>query len=205
MKKTISCMNIDQEILYSFGGEKVIYKAKEFIFKEGDYSQYYFQIISGKVKLNTFTENGKEFIHNILGKNQSFGDPLLFIEKVYPTNAISLQITEIIRMPKDNFMQMLKSNPDISLDMNMCLSQRLYYNNLMVRNLALADPIQRLKGVMDYLKSYHDGDCQHCFPIELTRQQIADLTGLRVETVIRTIKKMVNNKIIKLEGRRILY
>lgn len=198
-------MNIDQEILYSFGGEKVIYKAKEFIFKEGDYSQYYFQIISGKVKLNTFTENGKEFIHNILGKNQSFGDPLLFIEKVYPTNAISLQITEIIRMPKDNFMQMLKSNPDISLDMNMCLSQRLYYNNLMVRNLALADPIQRLQGVMDYLKSYHDGDCQHCFPIELTRQQIADLTGLRVETVIRTIKKMVNNKIIKLEGRRILY
>lgn len=198
-------MNIDQEILYSFGGEKVIYKAKEFIFKEGDYSQYYFQIISGKVKLNTFTENGKEFIHNILGKNQSFGDPLLFIEKVYPTNAISLQIIEIIRMPKYNFMQMLKSNPDISLDMNMCLSQRLYYNNLMVRNLALADPIQRLKGVMDYLKSYHDGDCQHCFPIELTRQQIADLTGLRVETVIRTIKKMVNNKIIKLEGRRILY
>lgn len=198
-------MNIDQDILYSFGGEKVIYKAKEFIFKEGDYSQYYFQIISGKVKLNTFTENGKEFIHNILGKNQSFGDPLLFIDKLYPTNAISLQDTEIIRMPKDDFMEMLKKNPDISLEMNMCLSQRLYYNNLMVRNLALADPIQRLKGVMDYLKSYHDEDCQQCFPIELTRQQIADLTGLRVETVIRTIKKMVNNKIIKLEGRRILY
>lgn len=198
-------MNIDQDILYSFGGEKIIYKAKEFIFKEGDYSQYYFQIISGKVKLNTFTENGKEFIHNILGKNQSFGDPLLFIDKLYPTNAISLQDTEIIRMPKDDFMEMLKKNPDISLEMNMCLSQRLYYNNLMVRNLALADPIQRLKGVMDYLKSYHDEDCQQCFPIELTRQQIADLTGLRVETVIRTIKKMVNNKIIKLEGRRILY
>lgn len=198
-------MNIDQEILYSFGGEKVTYKAGEFIFKEGDYSQYYFQIISGKVKLNTFTENGKEFIHNILSKNQSFGDPLLFIEKIYPTNAISLETTEVIRMPKDNFMEMLENNPELSLEMNMCLSQRLYYSNLMVRNLAVADPIQRLKGVMDYLKSYHDGDCQHCFPIELTRQQIADLTGLRVETVIRTIKKMVNSKMIKLEGRKILY
>ncbi|MFS4428651.1 Crp/Fnr family transcriptional regulator [Chryseobacterium sp. GVT01B] len=205
MKKTISCMNIDEKILHSFGGENVIYKAHEFIFKEGDHSQYYFQIISGKVKLNIFTENGKEFIHNILGKNQSFGDPLLFIEKLYPTNAISLQTTEIVKMPKDNFMEMLKRNPELSLEMNMCLSQRLYYNNLMVRNLALADPIQRLKGVMDYLKSYHDGDCQHCFPIELTRQQIADLTGLRVETVIRTVKKMVNNEMIKLEGRRILY
>jgi len=198
-------MNIDEKILHSFGGENVIYKAHEFIFKEGDHSQYYFQIISGKVKLNIFTENGKEFIHNILGKNQSFGDPLLFIEELYPTNAISLQTTEIVKMPKDNFMEMLKRNPELSLEMNMCLSQRLYYNNLMVRNLALADPIQRLKGVMDYLKSYHDGDCQHCFPIELTRQQIADLTGLRVETVIRTVKKMVNNEMIKLEGRRILY
>ncbi|MDR3025547.1 Crp/Fnr family transcriptional regulator [Chryseobacterium sp.] len=205
MKKTISCMNIDEKILHSFGGENVIYKAHEFIFKEGDHSQYYFQIISGKVKLNIFTENGREFIHNILGKNQSFGDPLLFIEKLYPTNAISLQTTEIVKMSKDNFMEMLKRNPELSLEMNMCLSQRLYYNNLMVRNLALADPIQRLKGVMDYLKSYHDGDCQHCFPIELTRQQIADLTGLRVETVIRTVKKMVKNEMIKLEGRRILY
>ncbi|WP_291897901.1 Crp/Fnr family transcriptional regulator [Chryseobacterium sp.] len=205
MKKTVSCMNIDEKTLYEFGGENIIYRSKEFIFREGEHSQYYFQIISGKVKLNTFNENGKEFILNILGKNQSFGDPLLFIEKLYPTNAVSLQPTEIIRMPKNNFMEMLKSNPDISLEMNMCLSQRLYYNSLMVRNMASSDPAQRLKGLLDYLKSYHDGDCQHCFPIELTRQQIADLTGLRVETVIRTVKKMVTNEVIKLDGRRILY
>ncbi|WP_228448023.1 MULTISPECIES: Crp/Fnr family transcriptional regulator [unclassified Chryseobacterium] len=205
MKKTISCMNIDVEILYSFGGETVIYKPKEFIFKEGEHSQYYFQIISGKVKLNTFTENGKEFIHNILGKNQSFGDPLLFIEKIYPTNAVSLQATEVVRLPKNNFIEMIKTHPDLSLEMNICLSQRLYYNSLMVRDMASTDPIQRLKGLLDYLKSYHDGDCQQCFHVELTRQQIADLTGLRVETVIRTIKKMAHQEIVKLEGRRILY
>lgn len=198
-------MNIDVEILYSFGGKNAVYKPKDFIFKEGEHSQYYFQIISGKVKLNTFTENGKEFIHNILGKNQSFGDPLLFIEKIYPTNAVSLQTTEVVRMPKNNFIEMLRTRPDLSLEMNMCLSQRLYYNSLMVRDMASADPIQRLKGLLDYLKSYHDGDCQHCFPVELTRQQIADLTGLRVETVIRTIKKMVNQEIVKIDGRRILY
>ncbi len=100
---------------------------------------------------------------------------------------------------------MLKENPDISLEMNACLSQRLYYNSLMVRHMASSDPVHRLQGLMEYLKSYYDKDCQQCFPVELTRQQIADLTGLRVETVIRTIKKMVNNQTIKLDGRRILY
>ncbi|CAH0270423.1 Crp/Fnr family transcriptional regulator [Chryseobacterium sp. Bi04] len=205
MKKTISCMNIDENILYSFGGESIKYKAKEFIFKEGDHSLYYFQVISGKVKLNTFNDDGKEFIQNILGKNQSFGDPLLFIDRLYPTNAVSLEAVEIIRMPKASFIEMLQKFPDLSLEMNACLSQRLYYNSLMVRNMASQNPIHRLQGLMEYLKSYYDGDCQHCFPVELTRQQIADLTGLRVETVIRIIKKMVNQEIIKLDGRRILY
>ncbi|WP_291930531.1 Crp/Fnr family transcriptional regulator [Chryseobacterium sp.] len=205
MKKTISCMNIDQAILHEFGGENIRYIRKETIFKEGDHSLYYFQILSGKVKLNTFNENGKEFIQNILGKNQSFGDPLLFIDRLYPTNAVSLETTEVIRMPKNNFLLMLEKHPDISLEMNACLSQRLYYNSLMVRNMASQDPIHRLQGLMDYLKSYYDGDCQQCFPVELTRQQIADLTGLRVETVIRTVKKMVNNNTIKLDGRRIFY
>jgi len=205
MKKTISCMNIDENILRSFGGENIRFKPKEFIYKEGEHSLYYFQITSGKVKLNTFHESGKEFIQNILGKNQSFGDPLLFIDRLYPTNAVSLETTELIRTPKSNFLQMLKENPDISLEMNACLSQRLYYNSLMVRHMASSDPVHRLQGLMEYLKSYYDKDCQQCFPVELTRQQIADLTGLRVETVIRTIKKMVNNQTIKLDGRRILY
>lgn len=205
MKKTISCMNIDEGTLHSFGGENVIYNAKDLIFREGEYPQYYFQIISGKVKLNTYNENGKEFIQNILGKNQSFGDPLLFIEKLSPTNAISLQTTEVVRMSKNNFMDMLKKRPDLSLEMNICLSQRLYYNILMVNNMASSDAAQRLKGLLDYLKSYHDDDCRHSFPIELTRQQIADLTGLRVETVIRTVRKMANSEIIKLDGHRILY
>ncbi|MDC8099710.1 MULTISPECIES: Crp/Fnr family transcriptional regulator [Chryseobacterium] len=205
MKKTISCMNIDENILHSFGGESIRYKAKEFIFREGEHSLYYFQVISGKVKLNTFNDDGKEFIQNILGKNQSFGDPLLFIDRLYPTNAVSLEAVEIIRMPKSNFIDMLQKHPDLSLEMNACLSQRLYYNSLMVRNMASQNPIHRLQGLMEYLKSYYDGDCQHCFPVELTRQQIADLTGLRVETVIRIVKKMVNEEIIKLDGRRILY
>lgn len=198
-------MNIDEDILRSFGGEEIRYRAKEFIFKEGDHVLFYFQIVKGKVKLNNYNENGKEFIHNILGKNQSFGDPLLFIDRLYPVNALAMEPVEVLRMPKSNFMEMLKKRPDLSLQMNLCLSQRLYYNSLMIQNMVSQNPATRLKGLLEYLKSYYDGDCQHCFPIELTRQQIADLTGLRVETVIRTVKKMVGDNVIKLEGRRILY
>ncbi|ASK29166.1 Crp/Fnr family transcriptional regulator [Chryseobacterium sp. T16E-39] len=198
-------MNIDQELLYAFGAENKTYKRGELVFKEGDHALYYFQIAEGKVKLNNYNEEGKEFIQNILGKNQSFGDSLLFLDKAYPTDATALTSLEIIRITKDNFLKLLEKKPDVSLTMNACLSQRLYYKILMTQYMAYQNPVFRLKGLMEYLKSYSENDCQFGFPIELTRQQIANLTGLRVETVIRTLKKMEKDKTIKIENRRILF
>jgi CRP-like cAMP-binding protein len=67
------------------------------------------------------------------------------------------------------------------------------------------NPIVRLEGLLNYLKSYHEGDCAHSFAVELTRQQIANLTGLRVETVIRPLKKMEHQGKLKIKERKILY
>ncbi|MDN3693223.1 Crp/Fnr family transcriptional regulator [Chryseobacterium tructae] len=205
--RTISCMNIDEHLLRSFGGEVKMYKKREMIFKEGDHAQYYFQIIKGKVKLNNYNEDGKEFIHNILGKNQSFGDPLLFLDHnyPYPMNAVCLEVSEIIRLPKGNFIEMIKKHPDLSLEMNACFSQQVYYKLIMMQSLSAQNPILRLKGLLNYLKSYHDGDCSQCFTVEFTRQQLANLTGLRVETVIRTLKKMEKEGSVSFKDRKILY
>ncbi|WP_050009554.1 Crp/Fnr family transcriptional regulator [Flavobacterium sp. B17] len=203
--KTISCMNIEPELLYSYGAEKKSYKQKEIIYREGDHAAYYYQIIKGKVKLNSYDEGGKEFIHNIIGENQSFGDSLIFLEKIYVMNAICLTDAEVIRLPKNNFIELLENNPKISLELNACLSQRLYFKAIMLQNMSSQNPMIRLEGLLNYLKSYHDGDCEQCFPVELTRQQIANLTGLRVETVIRNLKKMEKQGKLKIKDRKILY
>ncbi|WP_426277893.1 Crp/Fnr family transcriptional regulator [Chryseobacterium sp. S-02] len=198
-------MNITESLLYSFGSETKIFKKGEMIFREGDQALYYFQIVEGKIKLNNYNEDGKEFIHNILGKNQSFGDSLIFLEKKYPMNASCLSPTELIRLPKNNFLELLEKNPDVSIEMNHCLSQRLYYKMVMIQNMASSNPSVRLKGLLNYLRSFHDEDCDPCFSVQLTRQQIANLVGLRVETVIRALKKMEKEGDIKIQDRKILY
>ncbi|WEK70490.1 MAG: Crp/Fnr family transcriptional regulator [Candidatus Chryseobacterium colombiense] len=203
--KTKSCMDIEESLLYSFGAETKNFKKGEMIFKEGDQVLYYFQIVEGKIKLNNYNDEGKEFIHNVLGKNQSFGDNLIFLDKQYHMNATCLSPTEVIRLPKNKFLQLLEKYPDISIEMNHCLSQRLYYKMVMIQNMASSNPSIRLKGLLNYLKSYHNEDCQHCFSVELTRQQIANLVGLRVETVIRALKKMEKEGDIKINNRKILY
>ncbi|VXB38755.1 MULTISPECIES: Crp/Fnr family transcriptional regulator [Chryseobacterium] len=203
--KTISCMKIDEQLLKSYSAETKTYKEKELIFREGDSPNFYYQIIEGAVKVNNFNDEGKEFIHNILGKGQSFGDAHLFIEKKYTVNSYALKPTTIIMLPRKNFINLVKEHPHVSLEINACLSHRLYFKMKMIHDMVSLQPSARILGLFSYLKSYTDCEDQHSFNIKLTRQQIADLTGLRVETIIRTIKKMEKDNLLKIEDRKIYY
>ncbi|KMQ65245.1 hypothetical protein ACM46_13030 [Chryseobacterium angstadtii] len=198
-------MNIEENFLCSSGGEIKLYKKGELIYREGDHALYYYQIKEGKVKLNNYDEEGKEFIHNIFGPKQSFGDSMLFVDKFYPMNATCISPVEIIRVPKELFLKLIKTHPHLSLEMNACLSQRLYFKAIMLHNMASLNPASRLRGLLDYLKSYHDDECENCFQVELTRQQMANLIGLRIETVIRTLKKMEKEGNISIRDRKIIY
>lgn len=198
-------MVIKEEILQSVGAITRRYRPAEIIFSEGDIPNYYYQIVTGDVKLNNYNDEGKEIIQTLLEDGQSIGESLLFMDKPYPINAVALTSCTILRVPKTVFFDLLKLYPEICLDMNKLLSQRLYFKLIMAQNLSSQNPAAKLKVLMDYLKSFQKEQSPYSFRIPLTRQQMASLTGLCVETAIRTIKLMERNKIVKIENRKILY
>lgn len=198
-------MVISEKILYSMGANVKQYDPAEIIFSEGDSPGFYYQIISGEVKLNNYNEDGKEVIQNLLTDGQSIGESLLFMDKPYPINAITTTSCNILKLSKNLFMDLLKQHPDICFDMNTHLSQNLYYKQLMAQNISSQNPAVKLKTLMDYLKSFHNEDKPFSFKIPLTRQQMASLTGLCVETVIRSLKKMERDNMVQIENRKILY
>ncbi len=53
---------VEDIILKSSSAELYGYQSKDFIFREGERPQYYFQIIEGEVKLSNYGEDGKEII-----------------------------------------------------------------------------------------------------------------------------------------------
>ncbi|MEG2079569.1 MAG: Crp/Fnr family transcriptional regulator [Chryseobacterium sp.] len=203
--KTLSCMKLDEKLLISFGAEIIRYAAGDFIFEEEASPSYYYQILKGSIKENNYNELGNEFIQNILGDSQSFGDSFLFLNKKYNINAVALSDCEILRLKKDDFFSLIDQHPKISVDTNKCLSQRLYFKTAMIQNLASSIPEKRILGLLDYLKSFHKDDEKFSFQVKLTRQQIADLIGLRVETVIRTAKKLEKVNLLKIEERKMFY
>jgi CRP-like cAMP-binding protein len=197
-------MIINEDLLLEYGAEYETYEINQTIFHEGSLPKFYFQIVNGVVELNNYHEDGKEFTQNILSDGQVFGESFLFDDKFYPTNATAKTECQIIKLAKNNFFNLLSQNPEVSSNMLRCLADSLYYKYIMLFNISSADPSSKIKTVMDNLKGSLKGD-KYSFRVPVTRQQLANLTGLRVETVIRTIKKMHNNNLVKIESGKIYY
>ncbi|MEN4760529.1 Crp/Fnr family transcriptional regulator [Chryseobacterium sp. C39-AII1] len=198
-------MVIDEDILYSMGAVIKSYRPSENIFTEGDLPNYYYQIVKGEVKLNNYNEEGKEIIQGLMRKGQSIEESLLFINKVYPVNAIAITSCEILKLPKFTFLEILKLYPEICFDLFESISQRLYFKLIMAQNLCTQNPAHKLISLMDYLKSSEEEQSPYSFQVPLTRQQMASITGLCVETVIRSLKKMEKDNRVQIENRKILY
>ncbi len=195
---------IPENLLFKYGGEKKQFEKNEYIFKEGQKAYYYYQIVSGEVKMNNFLENGKEFIQSFFAPPRSFGEPPLFADILYPANAMATAASEIIFLKKEAFLKLLISHPEIHLKITEALATRLHYKAIMAPEISSQEPEHRILRIMDYLKKdIYKLERPFSFKIELTRQQIADLTGLRVETVIRATKNLEKKKELKIKKRKL--
>jgi len=195
---------IDKTLLLEFGAHSLFLKKGEILFEEGDTAKYFYQIISGEIKMNNFNDEGKEFIQSIFTKGNCFGEPPLFIDKPYPANAVAIVDSEILAIKKDAFFKLLYSNPEAHLSITENLAQRLYFKSVMASEISSQEPEHRILKLIDYFKeSISKLKPTEKYKVDLTRQQIADLTGLRVETVIRSIKSLEKKGLLIIEDRKV--
>jgi CRP/FNR family cyclic AMP-dependent transcriptional regulator len=198
-------MSIKEDLLYSSGATEEQYNAGDYIFRESGMPHFYYQISSGEVKLNNYNHDGKEFIQTILRPDESFGTSMLFIHKVYPVNAIAISKCVIIKIRKESLFKLLEQQPHLYIDVYKSLSEQLYKKFVLMRKISCHNASERLKEVMQLMKDEHVDQSPFSFEVPLTRQQLAALTGLCIETTIRTIKKMEKEKILRIKNRKILY
>lgn len=195
---------ITVELLEKYGVIKKSFDKNDIILEEGNLPSHYYQIISGEVKMSNYNDDGREFIQGIFYNGQSFGEPPLFLNQKYPANAIAVENTEIFILPKENFMRLLEENPKVSIQIIENLAQRLYYKSVMAAEISTHEPEHRVLKLIDHGIAYFNfRKDKNGYLINFTRQQIGDLTGLRVETVIRTIKALEKKGELKIINRKV--
>jgi CRP/FNR family transcriptional regulator, cyclic AMP receptor protein len=181
---------IDIDLLLAWGATYKKINAGEIIFKEGQACFFYHQLISGKVRWANVDDNGKECIHTIVEPGESFGELPLFDNEPYAATATAEKDSIIIRLHKPTFLDLLNENNDILFAFTKLLSKRVRLKLSIINSLSTHCPEHIIASLINNLKVEKKNFCTSCNQLKLTRQQIADMTGLRVETVIRTMRNM---------------
>ena len=194
---------ISEVLLESVNAKKIQLSKGEILFREGQTSNFYYQVISGEIKMNNFNDEGKEFIQGIFTAGSSFGEPPLLCDLTYPANAEAMSDAEIYTVEKKDFFKLLLENPEVNLSISQYLAERLYFKSMMASEISTQEPEHRILKLIDYLKSQVTSSEETKYRVKLTRQQIADLTGLRVETVIRAVKSLERKQELHIEERKI--
>lgn len=181
---------IDEDLLLTWGATYKKVSKDDIIFQEGSTGYYYHQLVKGRVKWINIDEQGKEFIQCLIREGESFGELPMLDDGPYVATSIAIEESTIIRLRKEIFLQMLRENPAIHFKFTRLVTERLRMKFIFLKELANPDPERKINTVLNYYKLENEIDCHGRQRIDLTRQQIASMTGLRVETVIRTIRAL---------------
>jgi len=192
--------------LEKYHAKLISLRKDQVLFHEGSKATDYFQVEEGSVKMFITSNDGQEFIQGIFTAGESFGEPALIGNFPYPGSVVAIEKTKVWKLPGDYFLQMLKENFDLHLKMDQVLCQRLKYKSMVLSEISSYEPEHRVLALLKYFKTKNTKpSAAGKIIVPYTRQQLADMSGLRVETVIRTVKKMEKEGKLTLEGHKIKF
>lgn len=201
---------IDPEILLARGAVYKKYDKGELIFAEGTQGRYYHQLVHGRVKWMNVDEKGREFVQKLVKEGESFGDLPLFDDGPYVASAETDCPCLILRLPKSDFLQLLKEEPELYFTFTRMMAERLREKFIVLREVSSPDPERKVATILSLWKNEdHEEDdmCPSCTKtkVPLTRKDIASMTGLRVETVIRTMRNLHDKGTVRIERGKVYY
>jgi CRP-like cAMP-binding protein len=177
------------------------YQRGETIFAEGDEGAGFYVLISGKVKIFKLSSEGKEQILHVFGPGEPFGEASVFAGQEFPANAETLEKSRIFFFPRAAFIDLIKEDPSLALNMLAILSRRLRKFTVLVEDLSLKEVPGRLAAYLLYVSEQREGADD--LTLDIAKGQLASLLGTIPETLSRIFTKMVRHGLIQSDGPRI--
>jgi CRP/FNR family transcriptional regulator len=171
------------------------------IFSEGDEGTGFYAILSGRVKIFKLSPEGKEQIFHLFGTGEIFGEVPVFTGQGYPAHAEACIQSSLLFFPRTAFIELIKKDPSLSLNMLAVLSSRLRRLAALIEDLSLKEVPGRLAAYLLYVSSRERNPDE--FDLNIPKNQLASILGTIPETLSRILNKMNRQKLISSKGSRI--
>ncbi len=175
-------------------------EAGETIFSYGDEADFLLIIRQGKVKLNRYDAEGKEYILDILGDGEIIGEDSFFQAGGFEFNAAALAKAKLCKVSKTALLDVVREYEDsmpLAIALIEHLSDRLHQSNERISLLMEDNAYRRIVGFLLERTERVESDV-----VELTLDDIAGSTNLRRETVSRKLTELQKQGLVERNGQR---
>jgi len=201
------------ELIQTAGGERVLknfvdgrhldhYKKKQRIYSEDNHPIRLYYVQKGKVKVYKTNDEGKELIMTIANPGNFFGYIAMLENTVYKENAEALEDCEIAAIPKNEFDELLNSNPDVSHKFIKLLATEVAERELQLLHIAYNSLRRKVADALLILKEKYKDEPEE-FNIHLSRENLAAVAGTATESLIRTLTDFKTENLIEIKDGRI--
>lgn len=174
------------------------FKKNQPLFIEGTFPRGVFCIHSGKVKIFTIGESGKEQIIHIAKEGEVVGFRTMFSDEPYKLSATAIEECNICLIKREDFLEYLQKKPELMQSVLKNLSMELGQRAVFIKNMAQKTVRERLAAVLLILDEVYTDEM-----INLSREDLANYVGTATETVIRLLKEFKDDELIEVHVRKI--
>jgi CRP/FNR family transcriptional regulator len=194
--------NFDEETFTLLNNISTLVKKdkKEAFFFEDDEGENIYFLVSGIVKLYKTNDEGKEAIVHFVKPGELFAEILLFLKHRYPVTAEATEASLALGINAKKLYHLIEQKPDLAIKLIGMMAQRIKYFLSIIENLTLSDAKNRL---LKYLKMQANKKNDNSVILPITKGDLAILLGITPETLSRLLKKLSEEGIIKVEGKKI--
>lgn len=186
-------------------GSKKSYKKDAVILMEEEAGSALFVIISGKVKISRTSNDGREVILSILNESDFFGEMAILDGLARSATVVALEESELFIIQRNDFIEMLRQFPEISIALLTELTGRLRGADMKIKALSLKDAEGKVATVILQLAD-DMGKIKHGI-VEIEKlplqQDLANMAGTSRETISRTLHTFAKKGLVELEGSKL--
>jgi CRP/FNR family transcriptional regulator, cyclic AMP receptor protein len=182
------------------------YSKGSLLVRENEPGESLFIVLRGNVAVTRATSDGKESILSILKEGDFFGEMAVLDESPRSATIKALKETETAILSREDFLDLLRSNPHMSLLLVVALSARLRATNEAIQAAAFQDIPTRLAALLLYLsKNFGEATPGGTrLTLRLTNQEMASMIGTTRESVNRTLNRFWDDKLIDMHESHII-
>lgn len=177
------------------------YDAGQMIFVEGEPCSGLFIVERGRVKIFKLSPGGREQILHIFGAGEGFNDVAVLDGGPNPVNVMALEPTSVLVIDRPSMVDLLERYPALSRAVIENLANRARHLVSLVEDLSLRTVVGRLAKLL-LEQASGEVDLER-FPQGLTHAQMAARLGTVREVITRSLHKLEDEGIIKIERHRI--